>query len=243
MDLSTDAPTIESLPDHVAIIMDGNRRWARNNKLKLIEGHQGGAKRVRDILEVCSHYGIRYLTLYAFSKENWQRPEKEVNALMNLLRHYLRDEVHYLLEHHIRLRVIGERAMLPDDVIQTIQQVEEQTHTPQAAFDLVIALDYGSQQEIITATKALAQDVVDGKLDCDAIDQACFSRYLYTAAMPEPDLLIRTGGEYRLSNFLLWQSAYTELYFTNVLWPDFRQAEMVQSLVDFSQRERRYGTL
>lgn len=220
---------------HVAIIMDGNRRWAANQHLPKIKGHEKGAKQVQTIVEAAIDAEIKYLTLYAFSSENWQRPEKEVSALMHLLERYLTNELDKIGGHGVRLRIIGDRTLLDSKIIKKIEQAEAKTaaHT---TLTLHMALSYGGRQEIAMAAEQCAND---GK---GIITPERLSQYLYTAAAPDPDLLIRTGGEMRISNFLLWQLAYTELYFTDVLWPDFGKEEFNLALEAFQKRERRYGT-
>lgn len=213
---------------HVAIIMDGNGRWAEARHLPRLEGHRKGAEATRRAMEACGDHKIPYLTLYAFSTENWDRPEDEVRDLMGLLRHYLKNEIKQLNENNIRLRVIGDRSRFDKDLIAQIEQAEAKT-AKNTKLNLNIALSYGSRQELEMAAKKLAEK--GGEL----------GDYLYTAGIPDPDLLIRTGGELRISNFLLWQMAYTELYFTPTLWPDFDTAEFSKAVEEFHRRVRRFG--
>jgi len=229
-----------TLPRHIAIIMDGNGRWAKRRHLPRAVGHQRGAEAVRRAVEGCRELGVSYLTLYAFSSENWKRPASEVGDLMSLLRVYLRKELADLHKNNIRLRFIGNRERLAPDIIDLINQ-SEGTTAGNTGMTLVIALNYGSQNEIVEATRAIARDVREGRLDVDAINEGVFSGYLQTAAIPDPDLIIRTSGEKRLSNFLLWQSAYSELVFLDTLWPDFTKDSLIQAIQEFTNRERRYG--
>jgi len=228
------------LPVHVAIIMDGNGRWARARGLPRIAGHRRGAESVRRAVTAAAELGIRYLTLFGFSSENWKRPTAEVDDLMGLLRHYLRGEIAELHKNGIRLRVIGDRAKLAPDIVTLIANAEEMTRD-NAGLTLVVALSYGSRAELTVAARALAQAVRDGKIGPEDIDEAAVERHLFTADIPDPDLLIRTSGEKRLSNFLLWQSAYTELVFMDTLWPDFGRNELEEAIREFQRRERRYG--
>jgi undecaprenyl diphosphate synthase len=230
----------QRLPRHVAIIMDGNGRWAQSRGLRRIRGHVSGAESARVVVRQARQLGISYLTLFAFSEENWQRPPMEIRALMGLLRRYLHQELAEMQENQISLRAIGDLERLPRSVQQDLAQTMAATATG-AQMVLTLALSYGGRTEIVQAARHLAQDLLSGRIRSEEIDSALFSRYLYTAAMPDPDLLIRTSGEYRMSNFLLWQSAYTELYITDTLWPDFREEEFLKALVAYQQRERRYG--
>jgi undecaprenyl diphosphate synthase len=229
-----------TLPRHIAIIMDGNGRWAKRRHLPRAVGHQRGADAVRRAVEGCRELGVSYLTLYAFSSENWKRPASEVGDLMSLLRVYLRKELADLHKNNIRLRFIGNRERLAQDIIDLINQ-SEGTTAGNTGMTLVIALNYGSQNEIVEATRAIARDVREGRLEVEAINEGVFSGYLQTAAIPDPDLLIRTSGEKRLSNFLLWQSAYSELVFLDTLWPDFTKDSLIEAIQEFTNRERRYG--
>jgi undecaprenyl diphosphate synthase len=227
-------------PQHVAIIMDGNGRWAKSRGLPRTAGHKRGAEAVRRTVEAARELGISYLTLYAFSAENWKRPAGEVTDLMGLLRLYLRNEIANLNRNGVRLRVIGDRGRLGPDTVALIQEAEGKT-AGNTGLTLVLALSYGGRQEIIEAARAMAVEVAAGRLDASAIDEAAFSSRLFTAGIPDPDLLIRTSGEKRISNFLLWQSAYAEMVFLDVLWPDFGRAELDGAIQDFHRRERRYG--
>jgi undecaprenyl diphosphate synthase len=233
-------PADGRVPAHVAIIMDGNRRWARARGLPTVAGHREGAQAVRRAVEAAVRRGVRYLTLYAFSSENWRRPIGEIGELMKLLRFYLRREVDALDENQVRLRVIGERSRLDPGIVELIAKAEERT-ARNRRMDLVIALDYGGRQEIVRATRAIAEAVRDRNLDPAAIDESLFASALYAADMPDPDLLIRTSGEQRISNFLLWQLAYTELVFLPIGWPDFSEEHLASALAEFARRERRYG--
>lgn len=233
-------PAAGALPIHVAIIMDGNRRWARARGLPPVAGHRQGAQAVRRAVEAAVRRGVRYLTLYAFSSENWRRPIGEIGELMKLLRFYLRREVDALDENQVRLRVIGERSRLDPGIVELIAKAEERTARNQR-MDLVIALDYGGRQEIVRAARAIAEAVREQQLDPAAIDERLFASALYAADMPDPDLLIRTSGEQRISNFLLWQLAYTELVFLPIGWPDFSEEHLASALAEFARRERRYG--
>jgi len=234
------ATSNQQLPCHIAIIMDGNGRWACARGLPRTAGHKKGGDALKTIVRAAAEMGVRYLTVYAFSSENWKRPEEEVRDLMELLSLYLKREIKELHESGIRLRFIGDRTRLSRDVLALVEQAEVQT-AGNSRFCLTIALSYGARQELVRATKALADRVQKGELAPEAITEDAVNAALDTHDLPEPDLLIRTGGEQRLSNFLLWQSAYTELYFTPVLWPDFGITHLKEALDDFTRRERRYG--
>jgi len=227
-------------PRHVAIIMDGNGRWARQRGLSRNRGHEEGARSVRVAVETCREFGIRYLTLYAFSMENWVRPKGEVLGLMSLLRSFLKREENVLHQHKLRLRVIGRLQDLPADVRRELQRVEEQTRAYEAG-QLIVALSYGGRTELVDAARAIARRVQDGELAPEEIDEGTIAAHLYAPDVPDPDLMIRTSGEQRLSNFLLWQMAYAEFYFTDVLWPDFRRTHFVEAIEAYSHRRRRYG--
>jgi undecaprenyl diphosphate synthase len=228
------------LPRHVAIIMDGNGRWAQARGLPRATGHRQGADAVRRTLVAAGELGIPYLTLFGFSSENWKRPRDEIDSLMGLLRHYLRSEIAELHRHGVRLRVIGERDRLAADIAGMIRNAEALTQDNNR-INLTIALSYGGRAEIVAAARAIAAEVMAGKLALDDIDEAAIDRHLFTSELPEPDLLIRTSGEQRISNFLLWQCAYAELVFTKTLWPDFGRADLEQAVADYGGRERRYG--
>jgi len=230
----------ENLPRHLAIIMDGNGRWAKARMLPRIMGHRKGVQTVRLIVEECSKIGIGYLTLFAFSAENWSRPKTEVRSLMTLLKKYIRMEVPRMMQNNIRFNVIGNRNDLPQDVAAGLDDATQIT-AANSGMTLTLALSYGSRQELLQAAKGLAADICSGKLSPDALSEESFSQYLYTARLPDPDLLVRTSGEMRISNFLLWQLAYTELYFADVNWPDFDKVELYKAFADYQQRERRFG--
>lgn len=220
--------------------MDGNGRWARTKGLPRIAGHRQGAQAVRVAVSSALELGISYLTLYGFSIENWKRPASEIADLMGLLRLYLREEIEQLNEHGVRMNFIGERNRLPDDIIALITDIEEET-ARNTALNLTMALSYGARQEITAAARVLARQAAAGKLDPDDIDEELFAGRLETAGIPDPDLVIRTSGEKRVSNFLLWQLAYAELVFIDTLWPDFSKADLEEAVNEFHRRERRYG--
>lgn len=228
------------LPRHVAVIMDGNGRWAKKRMMPRIEGHRAGIASVRETVETSARLGLKVLTLYAFSVENWKRPELEISGLMLLLKHYLRSELDTMLKNDIRFGVIGRPEALPADVQDELMRATERTrHSQGLLFQL--ALNYGGRTELADGVRRLAADVKANGLDPATIDEATLARYLYTAGQPDPDLLIRTSGELRVSNFLLWQIAYSEIWVTDVLWPDFRRRHLLQAVVDYQRRERRYG--
>lgn len=229
-------------PAHIAIIMDGNGRWATRRGLPRVAGHRAGADAVRRTVTACGDLGVRFLTLYAFSSENWKRPATEVSDLFGLLRLYLRRELAELHANGIRLRVIGERSRLPADVVELIAEGEKVT-AGNSRFTLVIAVNYGGQAEIVSAARRIAEAAKAGRLDPENIDEAVFESYLDTTDIPHPDLLVRTSGEQRLSNFLLWQTAYTELIFTPTLWPDFGREALEEAIDEFHRRDRRYGAV
>jgi undecaprenyl diphosphate synthase len=231
---------LTSLPGHVAIIMDGNGRWAKARGLPRYAGHQRGADTVRTVVRACRELGIPYLTLYAFSSENWKRPPNEIDDLMGLLRLYIRRELAELHRNGVRVRIIGNRQRLDAEIVSLIEHAEETTRANRH-LTLVIALDYGSQQEIVDAARKIAEDVAAGRLQPADVDDAAFRRRLQTADIPDPDILIRTSGEQRLSNFLLWQAAYAELIFIKRPWPDFTKSDLINALEEFQGRERRYG--
>lgn len=231
---------IDSIPKHVAIIMDGNGRWAKERFLPRLAGHREGINSVRDITRICGKIGVEYLTLYTFSKENWKRPPAEVSALMTLLLRTIKKEVKGLHENNVKFSVIGDLEMLPTSTKNGLQEGVTLT-SKNTGLNLSLALNYGSRQEIIKAVQFLAREVRDGFLKPEEIDEELFSSNLYTKVIPDPDLMIRTSGESRLSNFLLWQSAYTEIYMTNIYWPDFREEELMKAIKNYQNRERRYG--
>ena len=220
--------------------MDGNGRWAKKRALNRIRGHREGAESVRDIVRACREMGIEVLTLYAFSTENWQRPRQEISALMSLLKEFLRSELAEMMENGIRLNTIGQIERVPDHVLTVLRQVMDETGKNPGMI-LNLALSYGGRDEIVAAARKVAAEVQAGRLQAEEITKEVFSKYLYTEGMPEPDLLIRTSGEMRISNFLLWQIAYTEIYVTDTLWPDFRREELIRILHDYQKRERRFG--
>ncbi len=227
-------------PAHVAIIMDGNGRWAKKRGLPRIAGHKNGAESVRRAVAASVELGIKYLTLFGFSSENWKRPAGEIDDLMGLLRHYLRGEIAELHKNGVRVRVIGERDKLAPDIVTLIDNAENLTRGNER-LHLSIALNYGGRAEIALAARAIAQGVASGALKPAEVDEDCIARHLFTADIPDPDLLIRTSGEQRISNFLLWQMAYAELVFTETLWPDFAKDDLEKALQDYHGRERRYG--
>jgi undecaprenyl diphosphate synthase len=230
----------QKIPRHVAIIMDGNGRWAQRRGWFRVRGHVAGIESVRVVSRVAQRLGISYLTLFAFSEENWRRPRMEIRVLMALMRSYLRRDVAEMQANQIALKAIGNLKMLPEKVLQELEATIAATAAG-TRMDLTLALSYGGRNEIVQAAQSLAREVAAGRLKPEDIDAARFARGLYTADMPDPDLLIRTSGEYRLSNFLLWQSAYTELYVTDTLWPDFREGEFLKALQTYQQRDRRFG--
>lgn len=231
---------MSKIPQHIAVIMDGNGRWAKTRGLPRIKGHEQGAESVRAILKACRNAGVKYLTLYAFSIENWVRPKAEIDALMNLLVRFLRRQEYELHENSIRLRVIGRISDLPNKVQKELTRVMDATARYKKA-TLVLALSYGGRTEIASAAKKIAKQVKDGKLSPDDIDEKMFGEYLYAPDIPDPDLLIRTSGEMRISNFLLWQLSYAEFYITDIMWPDFREDEFQKALNEYSKRQRRFG--
>jgi undecaprenyl diphosphate synthase len=229
-------------PRHVAIIMDGNGRWAKMRGLPRTAGHKRGAESVRNAVSAARKLGISYLTLFGFSSENWKRPEGEVRALMGLLRLYLRGEVDDLHKHGVRLRILGERSRLDPDIVTLIEQAEAKTRD-NTELTLLLALSYGSRQEMVGAARKLAAEAKAGLIDPDDIDEDALAGRLFTAGLPDPDLLIRTSGECRISNFLLWQCAYAEMLFLDTLWPDFGEADLERAVRDFICRERRFGAV
>jgi undecaprenyl diphosphate synthase len=238
--MSFDEVSPGSLPRHIAIIMDGNGRWAQARGLPRIAGHRRGAEAVRRTLTAAAEIGIPYLTLFGFSSENWKRPLNEVDDLMGLLRHYLRGEIAELHGNGVRLRVIGEKSRLAPDIVAMIDNAEKLTGD-NTGINLTIALSYGGRAEIAAAARKIAAEARTGAVSLDAIDEDLIARHLFTRDLPDPDLLIRTSGEQRISNFMLWQCAYAELVFTKTLWPDFGRADLEQAIADYRCRERRYG--
>ncbi len=228
-------------PAHVAIIMDGNGRWAKARGLPRIAGHRRGAESVRRTVTAAAELGIAYLTLFGFSSENWKRPTGEIDELMSLLRVYLRGEIAELHRNGVRVRIIGDRTRLAPDIVTLIVNAEELTRS-NTGLTLIVALSYGGRHDIVQAAQGLAADVAAGRMKPEAIDETLFADHLFTAGIPDPDLLIRTSGEQRISNFLLWQTAYTELVFVETLWPDFGAGDLETAVREFHGRDRRYGT-
>lgn len=229
-------------PRHIAIIMDGNGRWARERGLPRLKGHEQGAESVRRVTEACAELGVEFLTVYAFSTENWKRPRTEIDALMLLLEHFLAQELPVLMKNNIRLQAIGRIHDLPESCQHALADVIAQT-AGNTATTLVLALSYSGRSEILEAVKSLCRESATGSLDPEQLDDRLFSERLFTKDLPDPDLLIRTSGEMRLSNFLLWQLSYTEIYVTQKLWPDFGKGDLEEAILDFHQRERRFGGL
>jgi undecaprenyl diphosphate synthase len=230
----------DKLPVHIAIIMDGNGRWATQHGKDRIFGHREAVESVRSVIEAAAELGIKNLTLYAFSTENWRRPDDEVTALMGIMVQSLNNETATLLKNNIRMSAIGDFSRLSDDVLKRLNETIRITSSSNG-LNLVVALSYGSRWEITEAAKKMAADIIKGSLKIDSISETDFEKYLNTYGIPDPDLLIRTSGELRISNFLLWQIAYTELYFTEKLWPDFRKEDFYDAIIDFQKRERRFG--
>ncbi|HEX8269702.1 MAG TPA: isoprenyl transferase [Flavobacterium sp.] len=230
----------DNLPRHLAIIMDGNGRWAKKQGMMRVFGHENGKKSVRLTVESCARLGIENLTLYAFSTENWNRPKMEVDTLMKLLVSSLRNELQLMLDNDIRLNCIGNLEKLPDNVRKELQEVISLTANNKRMV-LTVALSYGSREELLTAIRVISDKVKNNIISIDAIDESIINQHLYTQNLPDVDLLIRTSGEHRISNFLLWQIAYAELYFTDVLWPDFKEEDLYQAIISFQKRERRFG--
>jgi undecaprenyl diphosphate synthase len=236
------APARERLPRHVAIIMDGNGRWARKRFLPRAAGHVAGVSAVRTIVRTASEIGLQYLTLYAFSSENWKRPAGEVNHLMGLFRAYFRQDVDELVRRNVRMRIIGNRSRADNDILLMIEEGERRT-AEGTGLNLTFAFDYGAQEEIVAAARAMARAALRGEIDPGDITPESFGERLQTQGMPDPDLVIRSSGERRLSNFLLWQSAYAELAFVDTLWPDFSRAQFLELLQSYAKRERRFGAV
>ena len=230
----------DTLPKHVAIIMDGNGRWAKKQSKIRIFGHKVGVKAVRDTVEGAAQIGLSFLTLYAFSSENWNRPKKEIDALMELLVNTIIDETKTLMENNIRLQAIGNLEDLPKKCLQNLNNTIEKTRK-NSQMTLVLALSYSSKKEVAQAVKEIVKKVQNGKLNSNDINEETIQNHLFTQNIPDPELLIRTSGEQRISNFLLWQIAYSELYFTNILWPDFRRENLFEAIVNYQKRERRFG--
>ncbi|HHS12191.1 MAG TPA: isoprenyl transferase [bacterium] len=235
-------PEPNNLPRHIAIIMDGNGRWAKKRGLPRVAGHRAGVHTVRRVVKACGEWGIKVLTLYTFSTENWKRPMEEVSALMSLLLETLRKETDDLHKKNVRMRVMGNLEKIPDRVRNNVHEAVERTRD-NTGLILNLALNYGAREEIVRAVQSIGREIRNGTLRPDEIDQAVLSRSMYTQDLPDPDLLIRTSGEYRISNFLLWQIAYTELYVTSVLWPDFGRKDLQKAIENFRRRERRFGSV
>jgi undecaprenyl diphosphate synthase len=229
-----------NIPKHIAIIMDGNGRWAKGRGFTRIFGHQHGVKAVKETTEACVELGVKYLTLYTFSSENWSRPKYEVDALMELLIDTVKKETETFMKNEIKLDTIGHIEKLPASCRKSLAELKEITKN-NGRMELILALSYGSKDEIIEAVKQITEDVKNGKLNTENINSEMFGNRLYTKNIPDPELLIRSSGEHRISNFLLWQIAYSELYFTDVLWPDFRSEDLYKAIVSYQQRERRFG--
>lgn len=239
---SSDAITKENIPAHIAIIMDGNGRWAKRRGLPRVAGHHEGMKTIKRITREAHDLGVKILTLYAFSTENWKRPKHEVDFLMKLPQEFLQTELNELNEKNVRLRMLGDEQGIPDSTLQAIKQAERATANNTGLL-LNFALNYGSRAELVRTIKYFAQEVRDGKLSIDEINDRSVSSQLYTGVLTDPDLLIRTSGEIRLSNFMLWQLAYSELWFTDVLWPDFTEEHLRQAVIEYQKRARRYGAV
>lgn len=231
---------MENMPKHIAIIMDGNGRWAKKRKLPRTMGHKAGVETIRRVLKEADRLGVRYMTLYAFSTENWKRPKEEVGALMKLLVQYLKQEINELHKNGVRIRVLGDISMLPQECIDEIERAKEKTRF-NTGITMNIALNYGGRNEIIRGIKNLVKDVQDGNINIDNIDEKMFEDYLYTKGIPDPDIIVRPSGEQRLSNFLLWQCAYSEFWYSNICWPDFKEKDLHQAIYDYQKRDRRFG--
>jgi undecaprenyl diphosphate synthase len=238
------APTYKfgKIPKHVAIIMDGNGRWAKLKNMIRVQGHRAGAESVREVVKAAGEFGVKYLTLYAFSVENWKRPKTEVSTLMHLLEDFLRNELPEMMKNNVRLQAIGRLSDLPDKVRDQLHECIRATRE-NTGLILILALSYSGRVEIIEAVHSIMREIKLGHLDSAQIDEQMFNHHLYTRYYPDPDLLIRTSGEMRLSNFLLWQLSYTEIYITSTLWPDFRRQHFAEALLDYGKRQRRFGLL
>lgn len=229
-------------PEHIAIIMDGNGRWANGRGLPRAVGHERGVEALRRTVEAAQEIGLKNLTVYSFSTENWRRPVSEVNALFGLLKAYVKRDLDRLAEEGVKVRILGTRAGLPGDILELVERAERKT-AGNDAFNLCIAFNYGGREEVVRAAKGLAQAIANNEVDVDSLDEAGFEAFLDTSGIPDPDILIRTSGEYRLSNFLIWQAAYSELVFMDVLWPDFGKSHLLEAIEVFQKRERRFGGL
>ena len=232
----------QAVPEHIAIIMDGNGRWAKKRNLPRIAGHSRGAEVIKSIVQSCDRIGVKYLTLYTFSTENWKRPEQEVNFLMQLLSGFLAKEIQHLVDNNIRFQTIGNIDKLPKKAQEVITLAKAKT-LDNTGITLILALNYGGRAEILQAVQNLNSDIAQGKISADQISENLFAGYLYTAGIPDPDLLIRTSGEMRISNFLLWQLSYSEFYITERLWPDFDETELKSAISSFQKRKRRFGAI
>ena len=235
-------PAKDGFPDHIAIIMDGNGRWANARGLPRAVGHERGVEALRRTVEAAQEIGLKTLTVFSFSTENWRRPVSEVNALFGLLKAYVKRDLKRLTEEGVKVRILGTREGLPEDILELVQRAEHQTADNQE-FNLCIAFNYGGREEVLRAAKAMASAVEAGTVSADEVDESAFAGFLDTQALPDPDLLIRTSGEYRLSNFLIWQAAYAELVFMDVLWPDFGKQQLLEAIEIYRNRERRFGGL
>ncbi len=238
--MSTIPINTERLPEHIAIIMDGNGRWAKQKGKFRVFGHENGVKAVREVSEGCAELGIKYLTLYAFSTENWNRPKIEINALMSLLVNTIKKETKTLMKNGIKLEAIGDRTMLPIDCRKELEEAIEITKN-NTKMTLVLALSYSAKWDIVNATKDIVKRALEGDINLDDVNETLINNTLTTHKYPHPELMVRTSGEHRISNFLLWEIAYSELYFTNVLWPDFRKEHLHEAILDYQNRERRFG--
>jgi undecaprenyl diphosphate synthase len=235
-------PKFGKVPKHIAIIMDGNGRWAKSRNMVRVQGHRAGAESVREVVKAAGEFGVRYLTLYAFSVENWNRPKSEITTLMGLLEKFLRDELAELQKNNVRLQAIGRLTDLPDNVREQLHLCIQATQK-NTGLILILALSYSGRVEIIEAVQSIIREIRLGHLDSAQIDEQLFHHHLYTRYYPDPDLLIRTSGELRLSNFLLWQLSYTEIYVTPTLWPDFRGKDLAEAIVEYGNRQRRFGAV
>ena len=235
-------PPAGSFPDHVAIIMDGNGRWAKSRNLPRAVGHERGVEALRRTVEAAQDVGLKNLTVYSFSTENWRRPVSEVNALFGLLKAYVKRDLDRLAREGVRVRILGTRKGLPDDIRKLVDRAEARTEA-NSKFNLCIAFNYGGREEIVRAVQKAAKSLSDGSLNPDTLDEESFEQFLDTSEVPDPDIVIRTSGEYRLSNFLIWQAAYAELVFMDVLWPDFGKEHLIEAIETFQKRERRFGGL
>lgn len=229
---------VNNIPKHIAIIMDGNGRWAKKRGLSRTMGHREGSRTLKKIVEACYKLGVRYLTVYAFSTENWSRPKEEVDDLMKLLLEYLKNAERELKGKNVRIRVIGERRNLPEEIVNEIERVQKNTEHIEG-LDFIIALNYGGRQELVDAVSHIVEDVRAGLIS--EVNEDIISQRLYTSGIPDPDLLIRTSGEMRISNFLIWQCCYTEFYFCDVLWPDFSEEHLIEAIISYQGRQRRFG--